>query len=94
MPMPRLSRELPDPSGALSHFPVFFDLTNVPVLVLGSGDLAEAKARLVARSGAKVVRWDRLADGADLTPSSSPPRWGKRSTLPPCVAPPVLRACR
>jgi uroporphyrin-III C-methyltransferase/precorrin-2 dehydrogenase/sirohydrochlorin ferrochelatase len=68
MPMPRLSRELPDPSGALSHFPVFFDLTNVPVLVLGSGDLAEAKARLVARSGARVIRWDRLAEGADLTP--------------------------
>jgi uroporphyrin-III C-methyltransferase/precorrin-2 dehydrogenase/sirohydrochlorin ferrochelatase len=47
---------------------VFFDLTNVPVLVLGSGDLAEAKARLVARSGARVIRWDRLAEGADLTP--------------------------
>ena len=73
MPMPRLSPDRPDASGMLSHFPVFFDLTDVPVLVLGSGDLAEAKARLVARSGAKVVRWDRLAEGANLTPRIEPP---------------------
>ncbi len=51
----------------LSHFPAFFDLVGRAVLVIGAGDLAEAKARLVARAGALVTRWSGFTPGADLT---------------------------
>lgn len=64
MPKPLLS---PESVSGLSHFPAFFALAGVPVLVIGAGDLAEAKARLVERAGARVTRWPDWAPGADLT---------------------------
>lgn len=39
----------------MSHFPVFIDLANRPVLVVGGGELAACKVRLLRRSGAKVT---------------------------------------
>lgn len=38
----------------MRHFPLFMDLTNRPVLVLGAGELAEHKAELLRRAGALV----------------------------------------
>lgn len=64
MPKPLSS---PEKVSGLSHFPAFFALAGVPVLVIGAGDLAEAKARLVERAGARVARWPDWAPGADLT---------------------------
>lgn len=63
-----MPKPLSSPDGGLSHFPAFFALTGVPVLVIGSGDLADAKALLVERAGAQVIRWADAAPGADLTP--------------------------
>lgn len=40
----------------MQQFPIFLNLADRFVLVVGEGDAAEAKARLVSRAGAKVVR--------------------------------------
>lgn len=58
---------LPDGDHGLSHFPAFFALAGRPVLVIGAGELAEAKARLLQRAGAAVARWHSFGLGADLT---------------------------
>ncbi len=47
----------------LSSLPLFHRLTGQPVVVLGQGEAAEAKRRLVERAGALVL--DDLAEGID-----------------------------
>lgn len=39
----------------MSHFPVFFDLSHRPVLVVGGGELAARKVRLLRKAGARVT---------------------------------------
>ena len=49
----------------MRHFPLFLDLSQRPVLVLGAGDMAERKVEAVARAGA-LVRARAVFDAADL----------------------------
>lgn len=44
----------PEPAPAATPFPVFLDLAGVPVLVVGGGEVAVAKCRLLGRSGASL----------------------------------------
>src|ERR1700738_171668 len=46
--------------------PVFLDLQSGPVLLIGTGDLARAKLRLLAAAGARV-RWDATDGNHDLS---------------------------
>ncbi len=47
----------------IASLPLFHRIATQPVIVLGSGDAAEAKRRLVERAGGEVI--DDLADGLD-----------------------------
>ena len=38
----------------MRYFPIFLDLLNQPVLVVGGGDVAERKIRLLLKAGAQV----------------------------------------
>jgi uroporphyrin-III C-methyltransferase/precorrin-2 dehydrogenase/sirohydrochlorin ferrochelatase len=49
----------------MRHFPIFLDLTGKPVLVVGAGRIADAKAEQLARSGAVVRRADMFDDIGD-----------------------------
>src|SRR3546814_4334295 len=42
--------------GRMDSLPVFMILRDRPVILLGEGAVAEAKARLLARAGARIVR--------------------------------------
>jgi uroporphyrin-III C-methyltransferase/precorrin-2 dehydrogenase/sirohydrochlorin ferrochelatase len=48
----------------LPSLPLFHRLTGQPVVVLGHGEAAEAKRRLVTRAGGKVI--EDLAEGIDI----------------------------
>ncbi len=48
----------------MQQLPIFLNLTGQPVLIIGAGDAAAAKARLVTRAGGRIV--DGLADGPRL----------------------------
>jgi len=48
----------------MQQLPIFLNLTGQPVLVVGDGEAAEAKARLVTRAGGRIV--GSLADGPRL----------------------------
>src|ERR1700720_3977152 len=50
----------------MRFLPVFLDLRTGPVLLIGAGDLARAKLRLLAAAGARV-RWFATDDQHDLT---------------------------
>src|SRR5689334_25013280 len=50
----------------MRYLPVFLDLQRGPVLLVGAGDLARAKLRLLASAGARV-RWYPTDDQHDLT---------------------------
>jgi uroporphyrin-III C-methyltransferase/precorrin-2 dehydrogenase/sirohydrochlorin ferrochelatase len=39
----------------MAHFPVFFDLSNRPALVVGGGELAARKVRLLRKTGARIT---------------------------------------
>jgi uroporphyrin-III C-methyltransferase/precorrin-2 dehydrogenase/sirohydrochlorin ferrochelatase len=49
----------------MRHFPLFMDLSDCPVLVLGAGEIAERKAEPLRRAGAQV-RLRPMFDPADL----------------------------
>jgi len=49
---------------SLPSLPLFHRLTGQPVVVLGHGEAAEAKRRLVTRAGGKVI--EELAEGIDI----------------------------
>jgi uroporphyrin-III C-methyltransferase/precorrin-2 dehydrogenase/sirohydrochlorin ferrochelatase len=49
---------------SLPSLPLFHRLTGQPVVVLGHGEAAEAKRRLVTRAGGKVI--EDLAEGIDI----------------------------
>ena len=51
---------------AMRYLPVFLDLQSGPVLLVGAGDLARAKLRLLASAGA-CVRWYATDGHHDLT---------------------------
>lgn len=42
-------------ASSMNQFPIFVNLTGQPVLLIGSGEAAEAKARLYRRAGAQIV---------------------------------------
>lgn len=44
------------PETGMDRLPLFFDINGKPVLLLGSGNMAEAKARLIEGAGGRVVR--------------------------------------
>ncbi len=51
----------------MRHFPIFLDLSGKPVLVIGAGRIAEAKAEQLAQAGAVVRRaeiFDTIGDAA------------------------------
>jgi uroporphyrin-III C-methyltransferase / precorrin-2 dehydrogenase / sirohydrochlorin ferrochelatase len=48
----------------MHQLPIFLNLTDQPVLIVGNGEAAEAKARLVIRAGGRIV--GSLADGPRL----------------------------
>lgn len=48
----------------MHQLPIFLNLTDQPVLIVGDGEAAEAKARLVIRAGGRIV--GSLADGPRL----------------------------
>ncbi len=48
----------------MHQLPIFLNLKDQPVLVVGEGEAAEAKARLVTRAGGRIVA--NLADGPRL----------------------------
>lgn len=50
----------------MHSLPVFLRLTGQPVLLIGSGDAAEAKRRLIERAGAHVVAQDDSAAAARI----------------------------
>jgi uroporphyrin-III C-methyltransferase/precorrin-2 dehydrogenase/sirohydrochlorin ferrochelatase len=50
----------------MRYLPVFFDLQSGPVLLVGAGDLARAKLRLLTSAGARV-RWYATDGNHDLT---------------------------
>jgi uroporphyrin-III C-methyltransferase/precorrin-2 dehydrogenase/sirohydrochlorin ferrochelatase len=50
----------------MRFLPVFLDLQAGPVLLIGSGELAQAKLRVLAAAGAKV-RWHALSGAHDVT---------------------------
>src|SRR3954452_989572 len=57
----------------MRFLPVFLDLQAGPVLLVGTGDLARAKLRLLAAAGARI-RWDAGPRGHDVTgPRSAGP---------------------
>eukprot|EP01035_Chromulina_nebulosa_P044960 gene44960-biopygen30958 len=49
----------------MRHFPAFLDLHGRPALVLGTGEVGQRKAGLLAQAGARVLLRDRF-DPADL----------------------------
>jgi uroporphyrin-III C-methyltransferase/precorrin-2 dehydrogenase/sirohydrochlorin ferrochelatase len=60
----------------MRHFPIFLDLAGKPVLVVGAGRIADAKAEQLARSGAVVRRvetFDMIGD-AVLVVCADPPQ--------------------
>jgi uroporphyrin-III C-methyltransferase/precorrin-2 dehydrogenase/sirohydrochlorin ferrochelatase len=46
----------------MRHFPAFLDLTGRPALVIGSGEIAQRKARLLASAGASVRTAESFSD--------------------------------
>ncbi len=56
----------PSPEGRLSHFPIFVSLTGQPVVLIGAGPAAEAKATLLSRAGAVLRRLAGVPTPADL----------------------------
>jgi len=46
----------------MRHFPAFLDLTGRPALVIGSGEIAQRKARLLASAGARVRTAESFGD--------------------------------
>jgi uroporphyrin-III C-methyltransferase / precorrin-2 dehydrogenase / sirohydrochlorin ferrochelatase len=50
----------------MRFLPVFLDLQAGPVLLIGSGELAQAKLRVLAAAGAQV-RWHALSGAHDVT---------------------------
>jgi uroporphyrin-III C-methyltransferase/precorrin-2 dehydrogenase/sirohydrochlorin ferrochelatase len=56
----------PSPDGRLSHFPIFVDLTHQPVVLIGDGPAADAKATLLTRAGAVLRRLSGAPAPADL----------------------------
>jgi uroporphyrin-III C-methyltransferase / precorrin-2 dehydrogenase / sirohydrochlorin ferrochelatase len=48
----------------MQQLPIFLNLTDQPVLIVGDGEAAEAKARLVSRAGGRIV--GSLAEGPRL----------------------------
>ena len=50
----------------MRFLPVFLDLQTGPVLLVGAGDLARAKLRLLAAAGARV-RWFATAGPHDVS---------------------------
>ncbi|MFX4535739.1 NAD(P)-dependent oxidoreductase, partial [Acinetobacter baumannii] len=50
----------------MRYLPVFLDLQSGPVLLIGAGDLARAKLRLLASAGAQV-RWYATDGNHDLS---------------------------
>src|SRR5205085_9538750 len=50
----------------MRYLPVFLDLQMGPVLLVGAGDLARAKLRLLTSAGARV-RWYAIDGNHDLT---------------------------
>ena len=50
----------------MRYLPVFLDLQSGPVLLVGAGDLARAKLRLLAAAGARV-RWYATDGNHDLS---------------------------
>ena len=48
----------------MHQLPIFLNLTDQPVLIVGASEAAEAKARLVTRAGGRIVA--SLGDGARL----------------------------
>ena len=50
----------------MQYLPVFLDLRRGTVMLVGSGDLARAKLRLLASAGARV-RWYATGGDRDLT---------------------------
>src|SRR5262249_6727807 len=51
------------------HLPVFLDLTAGPVVLVGSGDAARAKLRLLRAAGARVRWYGDVAAGARADPA-------------------------
>ncbi len=51
--------------GGMRYFPVFLSLAGRRVLLVGTGEAAEAKKRLLAAAGAEIVH---AADAGDVTP--------------------------
>ena len=59
----------------MRFLPVFLDLQAGPVLLVGAGDLARAKLRLLAAAGARV-RWYATDGHHDLSGLAAPMRRG------------------
>ena len=59
----------------MRFLPVFLDLQSGPVLLVGAGELARAKLRLLAAAGARV-RWYATDGDHDLAASLPPMRRG------------------
>ena len=57
----------------MRYLPVFLDLQSGPVLLVGAGDLARAKLRLLASAGARV-RWYATDGHHDLSGVPRTPR--------------------
>src|SRR5258705_7981770 len=55
----------------MRFLPVFLDLQAGPVLLIGAGELARAKLRLLAAAGARI-RWDAADGNHDVSGLRSP----------------------